>query len=296
MDDLPGGSYRTEDIGYLIDHLDWMRRSGRSDRTMKARRMVLTWLAEHLGHDPATATARELDRWQSTLRTRDQIRWQTSIIRPYFRYLQDRGVRTDNPATLLPMPPATRRLPRPIPEDRLMTAIAKAPTRVMPWLLLAGWSGMRAGDIAHMRREEMFVDELGNHWVRVIGKRDVERDVPIADWVWQTIDPLMFPDGWCWRRKRNPGRDRDPVTAQHVSQFCNEYLHNAGVRDTFHALRHRVATLALHDTGDIRLVQDLLGHSNLASVHIYTKVHNPAMAAAVNELPRPPMLRLVAGE
>lgn len=177
-----------------------------------------------------------------------------------------------------------------------MGAVADAPERILPWLLLAGWSGMRASDIAVMRREEIFVDEIGNHWVRVIGKGDVQRDVPIAAWVWATIEPLMFEDGWCWRRVRNPGRDIAPVTPQHVSQYCNAYLHGSGVRDTFHALRHRVATLAWHDTNDVRLLQDLLGHRDLGSLDVYTRVHSPAMARVVNNLPRPPILRLVASE
>lgn len=284
-DTFPGGSYRTEPVSYLMEHLDWMRRCGRTPRTIKGRRQVLTWLAEYLDHDPATATANELDRWQASLRSREQLRWCTSMIRPYYRYLHERGYRPDNPASLLPLPRARRRLPRPIPEDRLMAAIAEAPRRLLPWLLLAGWSGMRASDIASMHRSRLFVDTSGGRWYRAIGKGDVERDVPIPAWVWAVIDPLMAPEGLCWRRQRGTG----PVTAQHVSQYCNEYLRRRGLPDTFHALRHRVATLIVHDTRDLRLVQDLLGHDDLSTLHVYTRVHSPAMAAAVARLPRPPL-------
>ncbi|MFR9807282.1 tyrosine-type recombinase/integrase [Pseudonocardia sp. RS010] len=285
MTDPPQGSYRTEHVGYLVEHLNWMRRCGRADRTIKARAQVLTWLAEFLGHDPSTATIEELEMWQNAMRSRDKLRWCTAMIRPYYRYLHQRGLRRDDPAALLAIPRPRRKLPRPIPDDRLMAAIAAAPRRILPWLLLAGWCGMRAGEVAGMHRRNIVLDARGTYWIRIVGKGEHERDIPVPGWVWEIIDPLMAPSGLCWRRQRGTG----PVTAQHVSQYCNEYLHGEGIPDTLHSLRHRVATLVAEDTRDLRLVQDLLGHSDLSSLHVYTRVQNRRIAEAVEALPRPPL-------
>jgi site-specific recombinase XerD len=282
-DGLPGGPYRTEDIGYLVEHLNWMRRCDRADSTMKARRMVLTWLAEYLGHDPATATADQLDAWQSQLPTINAVRWQTAMIRPYYAYLHSRGLRPDNPAALLPRPKARRRLPRPIPDDRLFAAIAAAPPRVLPWLLLAGWAGLRASEIAGLHVENFGRDPDGGIWVRIIGKGDAERDVAVPRWLWLAIAPNL-PAGPCWARAHGRG----PVTGRHVSDNCRYYLGvKCGLPDRLHSLRHRVATAVLRQTRDVRLVQDLLGHANLGTIDVYTRVQPIEMTRAVEALPKP---------
>lgn len=286
-DDLPGGVYRTEPIAHVEDHLRWMRRCGRSDTTLKARRRALTRLAEYLGHDPATAALPELESWQDQLPSRNQVRHQTQLIRPYFAWLLARGHRADDPAALLAVPPKPKRLPRPIPEDRLMVAIEKAPRRELPWLLLAGWTGMRASDIAQLRRDRIHVDGRGHRYARVVGKHGIERDVAIPGWVWERVEPMMWPEGWCWRRERGPGRYVDPPTAQHVSQYCNEYLARLGFPDRLHSLRHRVASRTLDDTGNASTVQEVLGHSSLSQVQVYARVGAAARADAVERLPRP---------
>lgn len=80
-----------------------------------------------------------------------------------------------------------------------------------------------------------------------------------------------------------------PVTAKHVSENVNYYLRvKCGLPHRLHSLRKRVATAALRDTGDLRMVQELLGHANLSTLHVYTGVQRGDMAAAVARLPRPP--------
>jgi site-specific recombinase XerD len=247
--------------------------------------MVLTWLAEFLGHDPATATATELDLWQAQLPTINAVRWQTAMIRPYYTYLQARGIRPDNPAALLPRPKARRRLPRPIPEDRLFAAVAEAPPRVLPYLLLAGWSGLRAAEIARLHVEDFGRDPNGGGvWVRIRGKGDAERDVAVPHWVWQRIAPELPDSGPCWSRAHGEGK----VTGKQVSDNCTYYLGTVrGLPDRLHSLRHRVATAVLQESHDVRLVQDLLGHANLSTLQVYTKVQPRAILRAVEALPRP---------
>jgi site-specific recombinase XerD len=272
---------------HLEQHLRWMRLCGRSERTLVARRSVLVRLAEWLGTDPAHATYEQLARWQLHLHATislDAVAWHTSVARPYYRWLQAHGHRQDNPAALLPVPPRRRGLPRPMAERDVMRMLHDAPARLLPWLLLAGWSGLRACEIAPLQVDDFFADPAGRRWVRLLGKGDVERNVPIPDWAWQIIAARLPASGPCWRRERGHG----PVTAHHVSGRCNDYLHGLGIPDTLHSLRHRVATMVLEQTGgDLRLVQELLGHSSPTTTAIYTLVAPRRVAAAVDAVPGP---------
>jgi len=284
MDGLPGTKYGGEhDIAHLLDHLRWMRRAGRADRTIEMRRANLVYLQEFLGHDPAAATESELESWQDTLAP-TAIRQKTAMIRPYYTWVHAKGYRPDNPAALLVSPRARKGVPAPIPADDLMRAVGLAPRRVLPWLLLAAWSGLRAKEIAGLRYPD-FEHVGGRVFLRLtVTKGSTPRTGVVPGWVWTTIRPLLCTTGSCWRRERGTG----PVTSQHVSQLSNEFLRSLGIGATLHKLRHWAGTEALEASGNIRLVGELLGHADLSSTQVYTRVRPLAMHRLVESLPRPP--------
>ena len=265
-----------------------MRRAGRAARTIKARRRTVVQLAEAIDTDPATASADQLDAWQDALPTQAQVRWMTAMVRPYYAWLHAKGLRPDNPAALLPVPPPPVRLPRPILEPDLARAIVEAPPRLLPWLLLAGWCGLRAGEIAGLDREHLWADPAGQMWATVIGKGDKQRNVPVPGWLWADLLAYLPDAGPCFRRVRGAGRGHWRVTGQHVSQYCNAYLRELGLADTLHALRHRLATVVLADTDNLVLVKDLLGHADIGTTALYTKVAPGRLADAVGAIPPPP--------
>lgn len=279
---LPGGKYdHGTTISHLDEHLRWMRRAGRSDRTIVLRRATMRYLAEHLDADPFTATEADLESWQDSMPV-ERIRQRTSLVRPYYSWIHARGYRTDNPAALLVCPKARRGAPRPIPFDDLVRAVTHAPDRIRPWLLLAAWSGLRAKEIAALEVED-FVHQDGRTYAyltRTKGERP--RTAVVPGWVWAQIVPLMSDSGPCWRRERGSG----PVTAQHVSQYSNEYLHRIGIASTLHSLRHFAGTEALKASGgNLRMVQEFLGHLDLASTQVYTAVAPSALHEMAESLP-----------
>lgn len=290
--DLPGSSYPLELVSHLLEHLLYMRLQGRAERTIFHRRRIMVRLAEHLGADPAHATEDQLVGWQLHLlkTSQHQVVWCTRLIRPYYAWLHRRGHRRDNPAALLVTPNLPPRLPRPIPEAHLSAAVTHAcatgsSARVLAWLLLAGWSGLRAAEIAGLLVEHVMTSTGGAVTWRVQGKGGRWRDVPVADWVWQTISPALPSAGPAWRRERGVGH----VTPKHVSKACNAHLREVGfpgTLHTLHSLRHRVGTQVYSQTHDIRLVQQLLGHADPRTTALYTHVAAEEIAAAVEELPR----------
>ncbi|GAB2907214.1 hypothetical protein GCM10027047_01890 [Rhodococcus aerolatus] len=280
------GKYEVVAVGvvtHLDEHLRWMRRAGRVETTVAARAACLLRLSEHLGHDPATATEAELEAWQDTL-PRHRIRNSTAMIRPYFRWLHQKGYRPDDPAALLVTPRAKPGIPRPITMADLTRALETAPPRVLPWLLLAAWSGLRAKEVAALRAED-FVHHDGRTFIRLtVTKGGRPRTSVVPGWVWAVLAPMLPASGPCWRRERGTG----PVTAQHVSQLANNHLRAQRIPSTFHALRHWAGTEALEASGNLRLVQELLGHQDPTSTQVYTAVRPIRLHDLAESLPRPP--------
>ena len=273
-------------------HLDWMRQRGLAASTVDKRRLVLARVARFTGRPAWEASAADLAEWRASLRAGDDaIAADLSHVRMFFRWLVTEGLADTDPAAALVVPRLPDRLPRPIPEDRLMLAMNQAPPRIRTMLVLAGWCGLRAKEIALLRRER--VCETRNPPGILIahdatkGKR--ERYLPMSDFVLAELLPALPIHGWVFRRADGRGH----LTPDHLQHIVNDFLHSLGIPDTLHTLRHRFLTAALDATGNVRTVQELAGHKDLASTAIYTRVSSAAAAAAVQAIPAPRHLRAV---
>ncbi|MBE5459737.1 hypothetical protein E3G69_002865 [Mycobacteroides abscessus] len=281
LNSLPGGHYGYG-VSYLDEHCRWMLRAGRADRTVKVRRMHLQYLTDFLGRDPVDATERELEAWQDSL-PREQLQYKTAMVRPYYGYLHARGYRADNPAALLVSPRPKRGLPRPIVFEAMQRAILYAPTpRIQAWLILAAYGGLRAEEIACLAISCFEQLSSGGVFIRLTEtKGDYPRVSALPAWAWEMIRPALQTEGLCFRRVRGTG----PVTAQQVSQQCNDWLHKSGTRSTLHSLRHWAGSEGI-ESEDLRVVQEFLGHTNPATTAIYTKVRPTRIARMVEQFPR----------
>lgn len=203
----------------------------------------------------------------------------------FFRWLQEEGLRPDDPARRLVAPMLPERLPRPIPEDRLARALGSAPPRIRPMLVLAGWAGLRACEIALLRRDRVYETREPPVILVAAGatKGRRERYVPMSDFVLAELLPVLPAAGWVFRRARGHG----PISPDYASHLCNQFLHESGLTETLHQLRHRFATAALDASSDVRKVQELLGHRHLSSTAIYTRVTGTAAYATVQAIPHP---------
>jgi site-specific recombinase XerD len=275
-------------------HLEWMRQRGLAESTIDKRRLVLARVARFTSHQAAwEATPAELAAWRASLRAGDDaIAADLSHVRMFFRWLVDEQLLDSDPSAVLTVPKLASRLPRPIPEDRLLLAVDQAPERIRPMLVLAGWCGLRAREIALLRRERVF--ETRTPPVILVasdatkGRR--ERYVPMSGFVLTELLPVLPGHGWVFRRADG----RRPLSPDHLQHIVNGYLHSLGIPETLHTLRHRFATQALDASGNVRTVQELLGHKDLASTAIYTRVSSAAALAAVEAIPAPRHLRVVS--
>jgi integrase len=272
-------------------YLRWCEQKELSAGTIYGRRRALTRLAAQLPCPIDQADATMLAAWRAgmTRLTPAVVVNYVGMIRGFYLWLQEEGIRGDNPARRLPVPRKPRRLPRPITEADLRAAIAAAPPRIRPWLILAACAGLRAKEIALLRAENIVLDggqqpAVFVAWDATKGTR--ERFVPLQPWAADELRACGLPSsGYAFRRLDG---QRGPNKPHRISQASNAFLREAGILATLHQLRHRYATQLLRSSGgNLREVQEALGHASITSTTIYTLVETSSLAASVAALPVP---------
>ena len=291
---IMGGDLQRANCDLVVAaHLRWLGLAGLSVGTIDARRRALMRLQHSLGMPLLDASAEDLASWRERLDVApDTVGDYVSHARQFYAWAITTGLKEATPVTpQLPVPARTRRLPRPIGEQDLLAAVAGAPQRIRPWLVLAGWAGLRAKEIALLRRENVLNTAMPPVLLVAYDatKGHAERVVPLSSFV---LGELELPAaGWVFRRADG---GRGPNSAARVSQLSNRYLHEAGFSETLHQLRHRFGTVLYAKTKDLRLVQEVMGHQRPETTSGYTKYDSSDAAAAVELLPAPGQLKVVS--
>lgn len=260
-------------------HLEWLRLRGLRPATIATRAGRLRHLMRALRVSGLLdVTAEQLGAWESALRLTPGARAAyVCHVREFYRWALAESLIDVDPTLRLVVPKIPRRLPRPIPEDDLRLAVAAAERRIRPWLVLAGWAGLRAGEIALLLRQD--VREANDPPVLLVtdGKGGKQRVVPMSPFVRRTLFAYGMPKRAGYVFGRYDGQS-GPNAPWMVSHLCNAHLHGLGVDDTLHALRHRFGTRLYAECRDLRLTQELMGHSSPATTAGYV-AYSPGLAA-----------------
>lgn len=285
----------------LAAHCTWLAHRGRSPSSIHARQLALHRMAAAMGVPLLEATAADLAAWRAGLRvTGNTVIGYTAHARDFYGWAVRQGLRPDNPAADLPVPSYIRGLPRPIGETELMAALASAPPRVRPWLILAAWAGLRGIEQARLRRDRVL--DTNSPPVLLVAKDatkgHAERIIPISGFVLaelrtyqRTRDRIGMPRaGYLFPRWDGGGGHTAPQIISHLS---NAHLHACGIDATLHCLRHRFLSCIYQETLDLRLTQDLAGHASPRTTAGYAAFNQRGAAEAVNAIPAPSQLRIV---
>ncbi len=285
------GSENPEDPKQVIDRfLDaiWMER-GLSENTLGAYRADLLALNQRLtgqGVDLVAASKSDiLDyiswRVDGGAKPRSTAR-QLSSFRRFFRYLLREGAISDDPTAQIAMPKIGRALPQSLTEEEV-DALLGAPNvseslghsdRAMLELLYA--TGVRVSELINLKMSQV---NLNQGVLRIVGKGDRERLIPLGDeaqdWLKEFIDGPRV-EILLERQSEYlfPTRRGDRMTRQAFWHIIKRYAKKAGVRKKLspHTVRHAFATHLLNNGADLRVVQLLLGHSDVSTTQIYTHV------------------------
>ncbi|NPA49284.1 MAG: site-specific tyrosine recombinase XerD [Thermodesulfobacteria bacterium] len=207
-----------------------------------------------------------------------------SALRGFFRYLALEHGLSENPLALIESPKLSRKLPVVLsPEE--VEKILEAPDTSTPiglrdkaMLELLYASGLRVSELVGLKMYELNLD-VG--WVRVKGKGDKERLVPIGEVAQETLRAYLREGRpkLLGKRLDEPhlflNRRGKPLSRQRFWQIIKSYAVRAGLDPreiTPHVLRHSFATHLLERGADLRTVQMMLGHASLATTQIYTHV------------------------
>lgn len=265
----------------------WMER-GLSQNTLGAYRADLMTLGRGLSKHKTIDEADKADllafiakRVESGAKPRSTAR-QLSSFRRFFRYIMREGLRDTDPTADIEMPRIGRSLPKTLSEDEV-DALLSAPNtdeplghrdRAMLELLYA--TGLRVSELINLRQSQI---NFNQGVLRIVGKGDRERLIPLGDesqrWLKDFIDgPRMEI---LLERQTDylfPTRRGDRMTRQAFWHIIKRYAEKAGIRKKLspHSLRHAFATHLLNRGADLRVVQLLLGHSDLSTTQIYTHV------------------------
>jgi len=287
-----GGDSGPGPIDRFLDAV-WMER-GLSPNTLAAYRADLTALDRWLEARETDITAAKradllsfmASRIEAGARPRSTAR-QLSSFRRFYRYLVREGAVREDPTAQIDMPKVGRSLPRSLTEEEVEALLA-APSvsdplghrdRTMLEVLYA--TGLRVSELVSLKISSV---NLTAGVLRIVGKGDRERLIPLGEEAVQWLHQfLQGPRVEILLERQTdylfPTRRGDRMTRQAFWHIIKRHARSAGVQKELspHTLRHAFATHLLNHGADLRVVQMLLGHSDLSTTQIYTHVARERM-------------------
>lgn len=262
----------------IAEYAEHLRDLNRSAGTITHHQWLLRRLDAELPAGVAGATAFELRGFLRTGRSQNTRANYRATLSSFFTWACDpMEPRLDfNPMTRVPAASFHRGVPRPAETGDVDAVLKSAGGEYLVWFLLAAYGGLRCCEIAALERADITRQRI----YVLHGKGDKERVVPCDDLVWREVEGL--PGGPVARRK-----DGGRATGKTVTTRGARYLDRTGFGHiTMHQFRHWYASQMYEQTGDILLVQQLLGHSNVATTQRYVQLGDGQRMRAVNSLPR----------
>ncbi len=237
------------------------------------------------------AIERLAEQWRDLARA--TVARKSAALRRFYGFLLDEKLRADDPGSALPRPGNGRSLPKTLSNadvESIFAAIQARIDRVPPdprdlrllaLIELLYGSGLRASELVSLPRGAVQPDKP---YLILRGKGGKERLVPLSDRARAAVG--------AWRAHVDPARPwLFPSGKGHLSrirlyQMVREIAGLAGIapdRISPHVLRHAFATHLLEGGADLRALQAMLGHADIATTEIYTHVDSARLVQLVNE-------------
>ncbi|MFM9852652.1 MAG: tyrosine-type recombinase/integrase [Sphingomonadaceae bacterium] len=284
-----------DDLRLIDRFLEMMAaESGAARNTLMAYRGDLTAASAVLSGGLASAAPADLaaigDAWRDLARS--SLARKSSALRRFYGFLADEGFRADDPSHALPRPTLVRPLPKVLNGadiDRLFVEVARriaavppnpAALRLSALMELLYGSGLRATELVSLDVRAISSDRP---FAILKGKGGTERMVPVSDRAraavaaWIAVRPQgsswLFPSG------------KSFLSRVRLFQMLKSLAADAGIppdRISPHVLRHAFATHLLEGGADLRALQTMLGHADIATTEIYTHVDSKRLVDLVN--------------
>jgi len=312
---MPSG---TSDAGLINLFLDMLAaEQGAGDNTLDAYRRDLEDFSEFLARDGRCFAGVETQALRDYLADLDargfkssSVARRLSAIRHLFRFLLHERIRSDDPAAILSGPKRGRGLPKVLSisdVDRLLVrakALADAPEasasqrlralRMYCLLEVLYATGLRVSELVAL---PLSASRRDARMIVVRGKGNKERLVPLNEPSRQAMADYLAATEALKQEKKNGGPvskwlfpsfgESGHLTRQHFARDLKELAATAGLAPRLvspHVLRHAFASHLLHNGADLRIVQTLLGHTDISTTQIYTHVVEERLKSLVRDL------------
>jgi len=315
---------KTSDAGLINLFLDMLAaEQGAGDNTLDAYRRDLEDFSEFLARDKqnfAGVETQALPDYLADLDTRgfksSSVARRLSAMRHLFRFLLHERIRSDDPAAILSGPKRGRGLPKVLSisdVDRLLVcakALADAPEasasqrlralRLYCLLEVLYATGLRVSELVSL---PLAASRRDARMIVVRGKGNKERLVPLNEPSRQAMADYLAAMEALKQEKKNNGPaskngsaskwlfpsfgESGHLTRQHFARELKELAAAAGLAPRLvspHVLRHAFASHLLHNGADLRIVQTLLGHTDISTTQIYTHVVEERLKSLVRDL------------
>lgn len=278
------------------EYLSWLAvEQGRARNTLAAYRRDLVAYEQFLTRAGRTVVDADLALVEEHLATRRaagsgpaSVARATAAVRGLHRFCVEEGMAPKDPTADLAAPPLPRRLPKALSEPEAEALVESAwaddpvSRRDRAILELLYGTGMRVSELAGLSLADLGSD---TGLIRVLGKGDKERLVPVGRHAAASLDRWLAPGGrpdmapLRWARRGDAeavflNQRGGRLSRQGVWLVLKRRARHVGLESRVHphVLRHSCATHMLAHGADIRVVQELLGHVSIATTQGYTKV------------------------
>ena len=251
----------------LPDYLSWLKLH-RAPRTYEDIKKSLKWMLPHFGNiqfsriTPSIIDQYKQKRAGRPRATNKELAYLQSII----KYAVKTGAAQPLPFRIekLPYKRTIPKIPHPLEIEKLIAAVQKDKERKQALLLFMWECGLRFGDASRIKWEDI---DWYNGSVNLVQKGGGERVAVMTDRIKHLLEPIKKDDGYVFLNKLT-GKPW-----QSLKCLFTEASKRAGIkRFNPHALRHAAATYLLEATDNLRLVQHFLGHKDITTTQIYTRV------------------------
>lgn len=215
-----------------------------------------------------------------------------SALRQFFGFLAEEGLRKDDPSSALPRPRLKRPLPRLLDHAEVALLFARAEqdsaaetpegVRMLALLELLYGSGLRATELMSLPLAAVPRDAP---FLTITGKGGVQRLVPVSERAIKALGRWLAVRGGGGRFVF-PSPRGGHLSRVRLFQLLRDLALRAGIdpeKVSPHVLRHAFATHLLEGGADLRVLQTLLGHADIATTQIYTHVDSARLVALVNQ-------------
>ena len=285
-----------KDLPKFLDYLQTER--GLSPRTRAAYGRDLERYSADLARqgldDPAQAGEHHVRTFIARLHRKGlggrSIQRVLSAIRGFYRWLLREGRAGHNPASNVSAPKSPRKLPRTLDTDavsRLLDFEADTPLAIRDKAIMELFysSGLRLSELATLRWDQVDID---SGLVTVTGKGDKTRIVPIGSYAAQALHR------WQKVRGNYAGYDEPcifvsqrgtPISVRTIQARIRHWAERQGLPQQVypHLLRHSFASHVLESSGDLRAVQELLGHADISTTQVYTHLDFQHLASVYDK-------------